>query len=993
MESLIQSANTDKVDLSDHPLVRPDEVALFKSWIEENKPSEVVLSNCQLTDEVAEALLSSCLANDNLRALNLMNNRVEERGCELLLALLASNKGIESINLLGNPILRSFSTPCEGSVVCGANEIHPLIASLLRLFEDSSYIRSLCGCSVSQPVLMIPHTLRFDHEVDLVVAELKKNTDLKSLQMFCDGSSQELLSVLDRNKTLIRLFAVGFHLSQPLTNPVALSASQSLKTLQILWNKGDSIQDAEELLAWLEQNLSSNTQLSTLQLDGLSWTNSDLLDRLSVIVRNNRGLVHLALFNSLWTEDGKARLLAAFSDNSTLRLLHVVTRQSVESYQDPLSELVPMSSSKVSLEDPWRDLDASLLNTIVSTRGHPLVIRTLVEDSVFGGINGRDLRDDWEVGDHVEALVDETSWVQGEILAVTVDFKYSVLFGDGQIKSNIRENKIRGGHRFLRSTGLGPLSNLDFASSSLVAPTPVNNQSMDGISKAEDETNVNDAQRMFGSSPTCYFLGQSVVVRFCGDCTWVPAVIREVLDANLYLVQVKGFPQAHEMSSPSILPYPPLDDDIRDNFYDPGYYVRGDYVDVFFWSTGGETTTFEGGVWKRGRVAHDNGDGTYFVRLETNVDLPAVRGRQLRFHFRAKDIVDVRLRESMTWCKGKVLKVENNGSYYVKYEVIEEINGDIPQQISYQEHNVQACRLMPPGREYVRLALIKHWQHLMKRLTLLGAENSSHLIPASKKEFATSDNSKAVLNVYNNAAAARLSLRNQKPDIGNESSFTVDWKLANMDNVNGLEVEHNYSSTDNNIALSGGGAQLLWSGQWLSISNPDTRWEQLAYLVQFDRDDLLCVETLEDREWKRRYLSSSNVLEVLESPGFGADEENSASGAVSSYRLGSIVQCLHQSYGWLEGVVLARQAEQRRTYTLWLFSEPAPHQFYSCTEDMLQPIFTRRPNIENLIGCLRKSSQGKERISGQGRSITIDNQGQSLHASDSYYSNRSLRQG
>lgn len=375
MESLIQSANTDKVDLSDHPIVRPDEVALFKSWIEENKPSEVVLSNCQLTDEVAEALLSSCLANDNLRALNLMNNYVEERGCELLLALLASNKGIESINLLGNPILRSLSTSCEDSAVCGANEIHPLIASLLRLFEESSYIRSLCGCSVSQPVLTIPNALRFDHEVDLVVAELKKNADLKSLQFFCDGSSQELLSVLDRNKTLIRLFAVGFHLSQPLTNPVALSASQSLKTLQIRWNKGDSIQDAGELLAWLEQNLSSNMQLSTLQFDGLSWTNSDMLGRLSMIIRNNRGLVHLALFNSLWTEDGKARLLTAFSDNSTLRLLHVVTRQSVESYENPLSELVPVASSKESPEDPWHDLDASLLNTIVSTRGHPLVIR------------------------------------------------------------------------------------------------------------------------------------------------------------------------------------------------------------------------------------------------------------------------------------------------------------------------------------------------------------------------------------------------------------------------------------------------------------------------------------------------------------------------------------------------------------------------------------------------------------------------------------------
>lgn len=509
---------------------------------------------------------------------------------------------------------------------------------------------------------------------------------------------------------------------------------------------------------------------------------------------------------------------------------------------------------------------------------------------------------------------------------------------------------------------------------------------MGEISKAEDETNVNDFQRMFGSSQTCYFLGQSVVVRFCGDCTWVPAVIREVLDASLYLVQVKGFPHAHEMSSSSILPYPPLDDDIQDNFYDPGFYVRGDYVDVFFWSTGGDATTFEGGVWKRGRIAHDNGDGTYFVRLETNVDLPAVRGRQLRFHFRAKDVVDVRLRESTTWCKGKVLKVENNGSYYVKYEVVEEINGDIPQQISYQEHNVPACRLMPPGREHVRLALTKHWQHLMKRLTLLRAENPSNPVPASKREFATSDNSKPVLNVYNNSAA-RLSSRNQKPDVVNEPSFNVNV----MDNVNDLDVEPNNSSTENNISLSGGGGvQLLWSGQWLSISDPDTLWEQLAYLVQFDRDDLLCVETLGDREWKRRHLSLNNVLEVLENPGFVADEETSASGAISSYRLGSIVQCLHQSYGWLEGVVLARQVGQRRTYTLWLFSEPALHQFYSCTEDMLQPIFTRRPNIENLIGCLRKSSQG---ISGQGKGITADNQGLSLHASDSYYSNRSPPHG
>lgn len=374
MEELLQSFPNGKIDLSNHSISGSDVVALV-NWIQMSKPSEVILSGCRLTDAFLQEIIECCAANENLRVLGLSNNLLDELGCRSLLTLLHSNKCVESVNILNNPILKAL--PGVGS--------HPLLSRLLKLFVDSRYLRSVCGCTILQPTLVLP-SVHFEQEVDVIICELKKSTDLKSLQCIGNQNTQQLLVALDSNKSLVRLALDGFHVPSQLSSTSGLSCNTSLQTLQIRWNDNSTKKDAETLMLWLHQNLHKNSCLTTLQMDFVPL-DRDLFDYLAEILRYNRSLIHLALFNLVWLEEDKLCLLASLRKNPVLRVLHIAG-----------STDAPV----------WNDVDHDVMANIALSRGSPLILRLYEQERVYGQLN-RQAADDWAVGDVVEALFnDET---------------------------------------------------------------------------------------------------------------------------------------------------------------------------------------------------------------------------------------------------------------------------------------------------------------------------------------------------------------------------------------------------------------------------------------------------------------------------------------------------------------------------------------------------------------------------------------------------------
>jgi hypothetical protein len=133
----------------------------------------------------------------------------------------------------------------------------------------------------------------------------------------------------------------------------------------------------------------------------------------------------------------------------------------------------------------------------------------------------------------------------------------------------------------------------------------------------------------------------------------------------------------------------------NNNFYDAGVYVRGDYVEV--WKSP-ETG------WKRGRIASDKKNGCYDIRLENGFD-EIYRGRFMRFHFRSKDIVDIRVKHSTIWKNGRIVKQEKSGTSYI-------VHYDDSKEAEREEKNVSVYRLMPANRQEMRRKSVEYSQQL-----------------------------------------------------------------------------------------------------------------------------------------------------------------------------------------------------------------------------------------------------------------------------------------
>ena len=181
-----------------------EELALL---VKKFTPRELIFRNCCLTAEGLQVVIEQAILRNysdantdnfsnrslSLEILSLSGNEIGGEGIALLNDLISSHSDIliETIDL--------FRTSSSDSA--DASYYRQGIKELIDLFDASPVLRSLCGCQASKPTLDILQPPTHPAEYELVAADLRKNTDLRSLTIQLDLADTGIQGIQGKSNT------------------------------------------------------------------------------------------------------------------------------------------------------------------------------------------------------------------------------------------------------------------------------------------------------------------------------------------------------------------------------------------------------------------------------------------------------------------------------------------------------------------------------------------------------------------------------------------------------------------------------------------------------------------------------------------------------------------------------------------------------------------------------------------------------------------------
>jgi hypothetical protein len=365
----VSGSNDDRsLDLSGLFLDNPEYISHFLGWLnrttDSSSPTDINLSNCDLSDSSIQSILKSIMYSTNLQSLDLSHNHMSHGGAVTLLDVLRRSKRLECINIFGNDVFNDSSVKCKHT-----------LEELVSQFQNSSTLRSTCGCKIFKPSLHYKSDMNLsqngvDEEVELIIVELKKNMDLKELSLdvgkFSRSTIWKLLDAIAKNNTLLSLTIHNLRPSMldpsnsddvP-SNLRALTISHPhLKSLGISFQKPErdneifSVQLAE-CLSWLKSNFILGSKLTTVQLENLSsGGSSGWIEELQKLLDSNRTISHIALLQGQLNEAQLDNLFNALSRNEVIRLIQLddLNMSVIEAVQAKLKDLVLLRSTPLLL--------------------------------------------------------------------------------------------------------------------------------------------------------------------------------------------------------------------------------------------------------------------------------------------------------------------------------------------------------------------------------------------------------------------------------------------------------------------------------------------------------------------------------------------------------------------------------------------------------------------------------------------------------------------
>ena len=370
-------------------------------------------------------------------------------------------------------------------------------------------------------------------------------------------------------------------------------------------NKTDAALNCKSL-QFLLKGMGRNYCITTLRLENFAIPN-EVCQTMSALLKMNESIVQVSCFACELSTTGLAIIAKGIEDNVTLRCFSVF-------------------GTAISPKD------LPVIDKSLSSRQAPLTLRLNDEDHFFGK---GEIHEEWEIDDKIEACDSKLLYAPCRIVAVVSGEIYHVIYPDGKEDEAVDCRNIRKGSHFVRVRSL-----VD----DLGAQGPVD----------------------FSNEITDTFRGgDEVEIRYYGDCIWYRAKVLSVDEATdgLLTMMPDDDPtdlievESHMMRSP--LSSEVTEAEAVRACYDAGVYERGDYVEVKIDPTKNR--------WRRGRVAMDNCNGTYEVRMEDGSDEHEIPGRSLRSLFKKDDKIDARPFGS-EWIPGKIVRNEKDGNYTVEFE-------------------------------------------------------------------------------------------------------------------------------------------------------------------------------------------------------------------------------------------------------------------------------------------------------------------------------------
>ena len=524
-----------------------------------------------------------------------------------LVDALQQSDSVEVVNVLGNDIFLAASR-------------------FLETASPSSHILSYVGATSSLPEVVVLDMSSSD--ALLVAADVRRSEYLKYVSVNKSVDLDVILEQLDKNRSIVSLKFTDLVFSTQVVS--SLSFLQGCMTLRTL-----------------ELSLDKSTAISAM-------TTSSLIALLHV-VENSRSITSLSLGNVVFTDDSTISLCQAMKNNRRVMQVALFNCSLSPSNIQAIARCLEISSNIRILRFSDMDLkagDITSLRNILKKKSTPLVVRVDSNEYVFGPSREGEL---WEIGDSVE-VERSSGWERARVMAVHRDGdSYSVQFDDGSDDSTVLWKSMRRGSNHSQITSLeisdsqlqrrwGCRGNLAHVSS---PRAKLDTEPKKDISLPTGQHESNGRE--------LFISGEIVEVRFFGDGAWYPGrVTKTYVSGSVDLRMEDGTPETEVEWSMLRKPSPK---NPRYTAYDKGFYVRGDYVELK-----------SSGAWRRARVAMDNNDGTYDLRMEDASDTKGVEGRWIRHLYRANDSVFVRRSDTDSYVPGRVDAHSVDGSYSIKYD-------------------------------------------------------------------------------------------------------------------------------------------------------------------------------------------------------------------------------------------------------------------------------------------------------------------------------------
>jgi hypothetical protein len=645
-----QMDSTKTLDLSHNDLNSNGCVQEILKWIAHFKPTNVILNDCNFGDAAVSAFAKFFRDDTILQRISFRDNFIRAAGTREWIETLRNNTHIQSIDFLGN-------------------DLGDATKDLVEWFLASRTCRSLCGLTPHIHGFSIDDLTKSD--ALLIAANLEKNTDLKSIEIFGFEpliAVDVILNALTLNRTLVRLKITKFPASLMALTALTKGLSKNLSLRSLELSLDDSMPELKEgrIVNALFDAIECGRSLTAIRLEHLPP--GSVVDNLCArLIQNHKALAHFSIFQYRPDQSAVDLLCRGISQNSNLRVLRLG------------GELAGQLTAEA-----FREIGDAAMSRSTPT---PFTVRIEGEGDKYFEHPEQPANTrfpEWEIDDFVELKVTRSAWVSAQIIALFSDGEYSLIRSSGEVQSNVHVEDIRKGSEFKHAQE---------STETIVTPG--------GRDKhAAKRAHATDSHRKAGiSSPSAggasprntgeaaFVAGESVEIRFYGDNSWYSARVHSVPGPGLVDVVMTDDNSLEQQVEAHMVRRPAAQANGVASAYDAGMFARGDYVFA--------RVPKNDGAWVRARVVSDKKNGTYDVRLEDQSDEKGLRGRHLKHYFKVNDEVDARRNKSMIWERAVVKKTDREGKYLLYFQTDDENEIDVPGR-----------RIMIKGREEIRTQAI-----------------------------------------------------------------------------------------------------------------------------------------------------------------------------------------------------------------------------------------------------------------------------------------------